>query len=94
MNPDKLADVIVEEIGRVARANRERPEEFFAWFSGAIVANVVGNLSPEFWSKAMDVRPCGEIGCDCEVMRKKSMELFEIIRNDFLENCVKKSIVE
>lgn len=93
-NADKLAEIIVQNIGQVAQANRDNPAAFFAWFSGGIIANVVGNLSPQFWEKAMDIRPCGQIGCDCEHHVKKTMALFELIRNDFLEHCVKHAVEE
>lgn len=93
-NAEGLAKTIVWNIAQVAQANRDDPRAFFAWFSGAIIANVVGNLSPQFWDKAMDIKPCGRIGCDCEHHVKKTMALFEAIRNDFLEHCTKHVVEE
>jgi hypothetical protein len=89
-NPEEFAKHFVTQA--LILAKRNGPQEFMAWFSGAIVGNVIGNLPDKYWNECLDIKPCGQIGCDCEIMREKAMRLFAIIRTDFQDNCQVKSL--
>lgn len=66
----------------MAMARRNEPEAFAAFLIGGVIANVVGNLSEEYWQKFSECKPCGEVGCDCHLMRERAMPLLRILRDD------------
>ncbi len=80
---------IVSEILRIAA--RTEPEPFRAFFGGAIVTNVLGNLPNEYWQKFSDVKPCDNPKCDCHVLQLKIMPILELMREDFKETMGKEN---
>ena len=76
--PEEFAVRTVGHLLREARAND--PQHFKAFFCGAIIANVVGNLPAEYWEKFIVRVPCDRPGCDCHLMSDPVIEALKTVR--------------
>ncbi len=63
-------------------AKSSSPEGFRAFFTGAIIANVVGNLPDEYWREFLQVKICDEPGCDCYRTQQILVEALDAVRDD------------
>lgn len=72
---------IVGAILEVARHNE--PETFSAFFCGGVIANVLGNLPEDYWQKFRQIEPCDQPGCDCHLLRARTLPFLEMIRADY-----------
>lgn len=56
------------------------PGAFKARFA-AMIANVVGNMSDEYWKEFVKVEPCGRAGCTCHLdVQFHATEIFKLLR--------------
>lgn len=67
------------------------PADFRTFLSGAIIANVVGNLSDEYWREFSKMEICDEPGCDCYVVATKLVEALDALRDDHRKTMSSKS---
>lgn len=66
----------------IQAARDNDPQVFKARFA-ALIANVVGNMSEDYWLEFVKVEPCGRAGCDCHLgVQKSGTDLFKILRED------------
>lgn len=76
----ELGQIIVGTLVKIAETTE--PAAFQAYFIGAIIANVVGNLPDEYWRDFQTVEPCDVPGCDCHVMKPALIAALNALRND------------
>ena len=69
---------------QIAEAND--PHEFRAYFIGAILANVVGQLPENYWKQFTKCEPCGTVGCLCHERTALLMAGLKAIRLDHQQN--------
>lgn len=74
---DKFARETVSNLLFIAR---KRPTEFQSFFCGAIICNVVGNMTAEQWAAFEKIEPCGRPGCDCHLTQPPIIEALLLAR--------------
>jgi hypothetical protein len=81
---EKAEEFLIESIVFVLTevAKRRTPEEFRAFLLGGAIANSVGRLPDDYWREFMRVEPCGEPGCDCQVVAAKMVTALDALRED------------
>lgn len=89
---EEVHSLIRDRILHIAAVNS--PATFRAWFCSAIITNVVGNLSDNYWQQMRICKPCKELGCDCHLIADKFMKALEIVREDFRTHAFKKTLAE
>lgn len=67
----QLRDCVCSALAEVGRDMH--PQEFKAFLCGGIIANVVGNMSDDYWREFVKVEPCGLPGCDCHLQVGESV---------------------
>lgn len=87
-NAKKLTELLLTE------ARNMPPQEFAAFFCGGLIANVVGNMTENYWREFSKIEPCGRPGCDCHLgLMPISMKLLALLREDHQKH-VDKTIAE
>ena len=72
---------------RMLYAAQVLPPQVFKGLFSASVANVVGNLSEEYWAQFVKCEPCGREGCRCHLETAfHAGELFKLLRGDHEKN--------
>lgn len=82
-------EVIVAHIIKGIRENQSFSEGGFAFFTGGIIANVLGNLTdPEWQDITKDTaKPCETPGCNCHKIRETVLSALEAFREDHKKHC-------
>lgn len=83
----QLAQTTVSQLLGLARTSD--PQHFKAYFCGAIIANVVGNLPDDYWQKLIVREPCDRAGCDCHLMSDPVIEALKIVRADHEKHTIR-----
>lgn len=79
-NQEKVKRLIVTLLLEVAA--QSDPEDFRAFFSGAIIGNVVGNLPDDYWRRFLKIEICDEPGCNCYELAQALVPVLDTIRDD------------
>lgn len=63
-------------------AAKTPPPVFRAYFTGAILANIVGPMPEDYWREFVKVEPCGRAGCECHIAAAKMIAGLQGLRDD------------
>jgi hypothetical protein len=74
---DLMHKIIIQE------AKESTPHEFRAFFIGAIIGNVIGNMPDEYWHEFRKIEICDEPGCNCYELQAEVMKTLQLVRDDF-----------
>lgn len=77
---DKLKAIYIHFM-ELAQTNE--PKMFVAYMMGT-VANIVGNMSQEYFDEMTKVEPCGRVGCDCHLgIMDQGCKCLRLLREDW-----------
>lgn len=90
MNSKQRTDLILKLIA--SQAEQMCPHNFKGFVTGAILANLVWQMTDEQFQDFCKVMPCDEPGCNCVKVSQSATDFFKFLRSDFVKEIARRKV--